>query len=57
MGGIIIGYSLVMGILSTIVIVCIKIGGGSFASAQTRQRMKEWGSDIEEKRLKDLGLK
>ncbi len=49
-------YCLGMGALLVVAGYCIKIGGGSFGSANTRRRMKEWGSDIEEKRLEDLGF-
>ncbi len=56
MGHIIIGTAIVYGILVAIGGINFMRYGGSFASARTRERMQEWGSDIENKRLRDFGL-
>ena len=57
MGYIILGYAAVMGILLVVSAVSFKSYGGSLASAATRRKMGEWGSDIENRRLKNLGIK
>ena len=56
LGQLVLGYSLVMGVLLVVAGSCVKKMGGSFGSANTRKRMQEWGSEIEEKRQRDLGF-